>query len=102
MYNDDGGTVDVQYGCNSSFDPSAREQTRKSRKMAQPIRGQGVHLGFPIGLKDTTSEEDIAILHPVKCRFSGFREEVGNVSANQRPGRPSWSFDRPEKHKLEK
>ena len=32
--------------------------------------------------------------------LSGFREEVENVSANQRPGWPSWFSDRPEKHKL--
>ena len=47
--------------------------------------------------------EDIEILLPVKFRwipFSGFRGEVENVSANQRPGRPSYFFDRPEKHKL--
>ena len=42
---------------------------------------------------------DIAILLPVKFRwipFSGFRGEVENVSANQRPGRPSCFYDRPE------
>ena len=32
--------------------------------------------------------------------FDRFREEVENVSANQRPGRPSCFSDRPEKHKL--
>ena len=47
--------------------------------------------------------EDIEILLPVKFRsisISGFRVEVKNVSANQRPGRPSCFPDRPEKHKL--
>ena len=32
--------------------------------------------------------------------FNGFRGEVENVSANQRPGRPSCFSDRLEKHKL--
>ena len=71
--------------------------------MSQPIRGQGGHLVFPIDPKNTNFVEDVEILLPVKFRwipFSGFREEVENVSANQRPGRPSCFSDRPEKHKL--
>ena len=71
--------------------------------MSQPIRGQGGHLVFPIGPKNTNLVEDVEILLPVKFRwipFSGFRGEVENVSANQRPGRPSCFSDRPEKHKL--
>ena len=72
-------------------------------KMSQPIRGQGGHLVFPIGPKNTNLVEDVEILLPVKFRwipFNGFRGEVENVSANQRPGRPSCFSDRPEKHKL--
>ena len=56
-----------------------------------------------IGPKNTNLVEDIEILLPVKFRsipFSGFRGEVENVSANQRPGRPSCFSDWPEKHKL--
>ena len=71
--------------------------------MSQPIRGQGGHLGFPIGPKNTNLVEHIEILLSVKffpIRFSGFRGEVTYVSANQRPGRPSCFSDRPEKHKL--
>ena len=71
--------------------------------MSQPIRGQGGHLVFPIGPKSTNFVEDVEILLPVKFRripLSGFRGEVENVSANQRPGRPSCFIDRPEKHKL--
>ena len=71
--------------------------------MSQPIRGQGGHLVFPIGPKNTNLVEGVEILLPVKFRwipFSGFRGEVENVSANQRPGRPSCFSDRPEKHKL--
>ena len=47
--------------------------------------------------------QNVEILLPVKFRwipFNGFRGEVENVSANQRPGRPSCFSDRPEKHKL--
>ena len=71
--------------------------------MSQPIRGQGGHLIFPNGPKNTNLVEDVEILLPVKFRwipFSGFRAEVQNVSANQRPGWPSCFSDRPEKHKL--
>ena len=71
--------------------------------MSQPFRGQGGHLVFPIGPQNTNFVEDIEILLPVKFRwipFSGFKGEVENVSANQRPGRPSCFSDRSEKHKL--
>ena len=71
--------------------------------MSQPIRGQGVHYIFPIGQKNTNLVEGIEILLPIKfhwIRFSGFRGEFENVSANQRPGQPSCFSDRPEKHKL--
>ena len=64
---------------------------RRSPKMSQPIRGQGGHLVFPISPKNTNLVEDVEILLPVKFRwipFSGFGEEVENVSANQTPGRP--------------
>ena len=71
--------------------------------MSQPIRGQRGHLVFLIGPKNTNLVEDIEILLPVKFRwilFCDFREEVEIVLANQRPGRPSFFSDRPEKHKL--
>ena len=71
--------------------------------MSQPIRGQGGHLVFPIGPKNTNLVEDIEILLPVKFHLiplSGFRGEVENISANHRPGRPFCFSDRPEKHKL--
>ena len=72
-------------------------------KMSQPIRGQDGHFVFPIGPKNTNLVEDNEILLHIKFRwilFSGFRGEVENISANQRPGRPSCFSDRPEKHKL--
>ena len=71
--------------------------------MSWPIRGQGGHLVFPIGPKNTNLVEGIEILLPVKFRwipFSGFRGEVENVSTNQRPGRRSCFSDQPEQHKL--
>ena len=71
--------------------------------MSQPIRGEGGHLVFPISPKNKNLVEDVEILLPVKFHsilISGFTGEVENVSANQRPGRPSCFSDRPEKHKL--
>ena len=52
--------------------------------MSQPIRGQGGHLVFPIGPKNTNLVEEVEILLPVKfglILFSGFREEVENVKS---------------------
>ena len=81
---------------------SVQRFQRRSSKMSQPIRGQSGHLVFPIGTKNTNLVEDVDILLPIKfCCIpsSGFRGEVENVSANQRPGRPSCFSDRPQKHK---
>ena len=86
----------------SSFVEFCSAVSEKS-KMFQPIRGQGGHLVFPIGLKNTNLEGDVVILFPVMFRwipFSSCSGEVENVSANQRPGRPSCFSHRPEKHKL--
>ena len=58
---------------------------------------------FMIALKNTNLVEEIEILLPVKFRSipsSGFTGEVENVSANQRPRRPSCFSDRPEKRKI--
>ena len=65
--------------------------------------GQDGHFCLLIGMKNTNLVEDVQILLPVKfcwILFSSYRGEVENVSANQRPGRPSRFSDRPEKHKL--
>ena len=74
--------------------------------MSQPIRGQGSHLFFfQSAQKNTNLVEGIEILLPIKFRwipFSGFSEEVENVSANQRPRRPFCFSNRPEKHKLDR
>ena len=76
---------------------------RRSRKCLSQSDVRAATLFFPIGPKNTNFVEDVEILLPVKFRwipFSGFRWEVENVSANQRPGWPSCFSDRPEKHKL--
>ena len=52
--------------------------------MSQPIRGQGGHLVFPIGPKNTNLVKEVEILLPVKfgwIPFSGFRGEVENVKS---------------------
>ena len=52
--------------------------------MSQPIRGQGGHLVFPIGPKNTNLVEDVEIYLPVKFHqilSSGFRGEVENVKS---------------------
>ena len=75
----------------------------KKSKMSRPIRGWGSHPVFLIGIKKINLAEDIEISLPVKFHwllFSGFRGEVENVSANQRPRQPSCFSDWPIKHKL--
>ena len=87
----------------SSFVEFRSEVSEEKSKMSQPIRGQGGHLVFLIGPKNTNLVEDVKILLPVKFRWiplSSFRGEVENLSANQRPGRPSCFSDWSEKHKL--
>ena len=81
---------------------SVRRFQRRSRKCLSQSEARAAILFFPIGPKNANCVEDVEILLPVKFRwipFSGFRGEVENVSANQRPGRPSFFIDRPEKHK---
>ena len=75
--------------------------SEEKSKMSQPISGQGGHFVFPIGPKNSNLIEDVKILLPIKfCwnPFSGFRGEVENVSANQRPGRQFCFSDRSEKN----
>ena len=59
--------------------------------MYQPIRGQGGHLDFLIGPKNTNLVEDIEFLRH-QILFSGVRDEVENVSANGRPRWPVFVF----------
>ena len=86
----------------SSFVEFRLVNSKEKSTMAQPMRGQGGHLVFPIGPKNTNFVEDVGILLPVKLCWiplSGFRE-VENISANQGSGQPSCFSDRPEKHKI--
>ena len=87
----------------SSFVEFYSVVSEEKSKMSQPIRGQGGHLVFLIGPKNTNLVEDVEIFLPDKFRwilFSSFRGEVENISANQRLGQPSCFSNRPEKHKL--
>ena len=49
--------------------------SEEKSKMSQPIRGQGSHLVFRIGTKNTNLVEDVEILLPVAC-FVEFRSAV--------------------------
>ena len=87
----------------SSFVEFRSAVSEEKSNISQPIRSWGGHLVFLTGPKNTNLGEDIEILLPVKfcwILYSGFRGEVENFSAKQRPGRPSCYSDRPEKHKL--
>ena len=87
----------------SSFVECHSVVSEEKSKMSQPIISQGGHLVFPISLKNTHLVKEVEILLPDKfCQipFRGFRGKVENVSAKQKPGRPSWFSDRLKKHKL--
>ena len=82
---------------------SVQRFRRSSRKCLNQSEARAAILFVPIGPKNTNLVEDIEILLAIKfcwILFSGFRGEVENVPANQRPGRPSCFSDRPEKDKL--
>ena len=66
-------------------------------KMYQPIRWPSSFSDRP---ENTNLVVDVEILLPLKFHwfpFRGFRGEVKNVTANQKPGRSSWVFDLHEK-----
>ena len=68
-----------------------RKQWNIEKSNPRAIQVYG-HIVFPIGPKNTNFVEDVEILLLVKLRWiplNGFREEVENVSVDQRPGRPS-------------
>ena len=50
----------------SSFIEFRSAVSEEKLKMSQPIRGQGGHLIFPIGPKNTNLVEDVEILLHVK------------------------------------
>ena len=76
---------------------------RRSQKSLSKAEAMAAILFFRSAQKNTNLVKDLEILLPLEflpIRFSGFRGEVNNVSANQRPELPSWFSDRPKKHKL--
>ena len=87
--------------CQVSLNSVQRFQRRSRKCLSQSESRAAIFIS--IGLKNTNLIEDIVILRPVKFRwipFTGFKGEVKNVSANQRPERPSCLSDLPEKHIL--
>ena len=89
----------------SSFVEFLSAVSEEKSKMSQPIRGRVAILFFQSAWKNSNLVGGVEILLPVKFwwnLFSGFRGEVENVLANQRPGRPSCFSDWPEKHKLDR
>ena len=88
--------------CQVSFNSNQQFQ-RRSWKCLSQSEARAAMLFFRSARKTQNLVEDVEILLSIKFRwipFSDFRGEVENVSANQRPGRPSCFSDRPEKHKL--
>ena len=60
----------------SSFVEFHSAVIEEKSKMSQPISGQGGHLVFPIGPKNTNLVEDVEIFLPVLSSFVEFRSEV--------------------------
>ena len=88
--------------CQISLNPVQQFQRRSQKCLSQPWAMAAI-VFLPIGPKNTDLVKDVEILLPVKFRrilFRGFREEVENVAANQRLGRPYCFSDQPKKHKL--
>ena len=72
---------DVEKSCFLSSFTEFHSAVAEKSKMSQPIRGQGGHLGFPIGL--TNMVKDVKILLPVKfgsILFIGCRERKSKMS----------------------
>ena len=73
---------------------------RRSRKCLSQSEARVAILFFRSVWKNTNLVEEVEILLPVNFQwipFSGFREEVENVSDNQRPGPPSCFSNQPNK-----
>ena len=88
--------------CQVSLNSVQRFQ-RRSWKCLSQSETRAAILFFWSAPKNTNLVEDVEILLPVKfcwIPLSSFRGEVENLSANQRPGRPSCFSDWLEKHKL--
>ena len=92
--------------CRGYWDLAARQVSlnsvqrvqRRSWKCLRQKEARAAILFLPIRPKNTNLVEDAGILLPVKFRwipFSGFGGEFENILANQRPGWPTYFFDRP-------
>ena len=71
--------------------------------MFQPIRGQGGHLVFPIGPKNTNLVEGVEILLPIKFSLNSvqrFQRRSRKCLSQSEARRPSCFSDRLEKHKV--
>ena len=53
----------------SSFVEFRSVVAENKSRMSQPIRGQGGHLSFLVGPKNTNFADDVEFLHPVKFRW---------------------------------
>ena len=76
----------------------------KKQKKVQPIRGQGGHLGFLIGTKNTKLIEGVQDLRPVKFRqnpFSGCGEAEKCFSQSKARA-DILDFRSARKHKLDR
>ena len=88
--------------CQISLNPVQHFQ-RRSQNVSANHGSWRPSFFLPIGPKNTDLVKDVEILLPVKFHrilFSGLGEEVENVSANQRLGRPSCFSDQPENTNL--
>ena len=98
-----GGGRWVLASCKVSMNSVQRIQRRSRKCLSQSEAGVAI-LVFPSNRpKNTKLGKNVEILFPVKFRqipFMGFREKVKNVSANQRPGWPSWFSDQPKNTNL--
>ena len=63
-----GCVEDVEILLHASFVEFCSAVSEEKSKMYQQIRGEGGHLVFPIGPKNTNLVEDVEILLPVKFR----------------------------------
>ena len=94
--------IDIIYYLCQFYDATLKQEAQRAIYRATEYNvppfwriGQGGSFCLLIGPKNKNLVEDIEILLPVKfcwIQFSGFREEVENVSANQRLGWPSCFF----------
>ena len=78
-----------------SMDSVLRLQ-RRIRKCLSQSEASTAILVFRLTKKNTNLAEEVEILLPIKfprILFSGCKEEVVNVSANQRPGQRFWLSD---------